>query len=180
MLLAVEGSGGITAMTRLCIIGLIAALLASGPAWPAALDHAVADSEPIAKGTAIERCDRETARKNPAPACAAAKLAFDEPARLPKGLLPAESRSCVLGERVTVSGTIQDMMRKPGGWSAGAIARVDDCEGLTDLSTGFAALFGDGRPPPRCEHGSHFWASGTASSGFQPEFFLKVRSIKCE
>lgn len=167
-------------MTRLCIPGLAAALLAAGPAWPAALDYAIADSEPIAKRAVAERCDREAAQEKSAPACAVTKLAFDEPASLPAGLLPELGRSCSLGEKVTISGTIQDVARKPGGWSAGAIARADHCTGLTDLSTGFAALFGDGRPPPKCERGSRFLASGMASYGFQPEFFLKVQSIKCE
>lgn len=148
-------------MTRLCILGLVAAFLVAGPAWPAALDHALTDARPIAKETATE-------------------LAFDEPARLPAGLLPAESRSCILGEQVTVSGTIADVERQPDGWSAGATARVDKCRGLTDASTGFAALFGEGKPPPSCEHGSRFWASGTIRAGFEPEFFLRVQTIKCE
>jgi hypothetical protein len=112
-------------MTRLGIIGLTAALLTASPAWPAALDHGIAASEPIAKGTATQ-------------------LAFDGPARLPAGLLPEQDRSCVVGERVTISGTIEDVERKAGGWSAGATARADACKGLTDFSTGFAALFGDG------------------------------------
>lgn len=148
-------------MTRRCITGLTAALLTASPAWPAALDRGTANSEPIGKG-------------------AATQLAFDGPARLPAGLLPDQGRSCVVGERVTISGTIEDVERKAGGWSAGATARADGCKGLTDFSTGFAALFGDGRPPPNCERGSRFWASGTASYGFEPEFFLKVQSIRCE
>ena len=148
-------------MPRRSIIGLIAALLTASPVWPAALDDATAHSEPIAKGTSTQ-------------------LAFDGPARLPAGLLPDQGRSCVVGERVTINGTIEDVERKAGGWSAGATARADGCKGLTDFSTGFAALFGDGRPPPNCERGSRFWASGTASYGFEPEFFLKVQAIKCE
>jgi hypothetical protein len=125
-------------MTRLCIVGLMAAALAVGPAF-----------------------------------------AFDGPAGLPKGPAAAE-RSCLVDGRITLSGTIQDMMLGPEGWSAGVIARADNCTGLTDPSTGFTALFGDGKPPPRCEHGSRFWASGTARSGFHPEYFLNVESIKCE
>jgi len=125
-------------MTRLCILGLTAVVLAAGPAF-----------------------------------------AFDGPAGLPKGPAPAE-RSCLIDGLVTLSGTIQDMMLGSGGWSAGVIARDNDCEGLTDPSTGFTALFGDGKPPPSCEHGSRFWASGTARSGFHPEFFLQVEAIKCE
>jgi hypothetical protein len=124
-------------MTRLCIVGLMAAALAAGPA-----------------------------------------LAFDGPAGLPKD--PRAERSCLVDGRITLSGTIQDMMSGPEGWSAGVIARGNPCTGLTDPSTGFTALFGDGKPPPRCEHGSQFWASGTARSGLHPESFLNVESIKCE
>ena len=125
-------------MTRPCILGLVAALVAAGAA-----------------------------------------LAFDGPAQFPKGLEPADG-TCFLGERVTIGGTIADVERQSGGWSAGVIARGGHCAGLTDLSTGFTALFGDGKPPAACEHGSHFWASGIASTGFQPEFYLKVEEIKCE
>ena len=121
-------------MTRPCILGLTAAVLAAGPVF-----------------------------------------AFDGPA----GLAAAE-RSCLVDGRITLSGTIQDMMRQPGGWSAGVIARGNHCEGLTDPSTGFTALFGDGKPPASCEHGSRFWASGTARPGFQPESYLQVELIKCE
>jgi len=149
-------------MTRCCIIGLFATLLATGPAWPATPDSNDVRADVDHRGDA------------------ATGLAFDGPARLPAGLLPTQGKSCIVGEQVTARGTIQDVMRRPGGWSAGAIARVDGCEGITDFATGFAALFGDGRPPPGCEHGSRFLASGTARSGFQPEFFLKVESIKCE
>ena len=148
-------------MARPCILGLMAALVAAGPAWPAVRDHSVADAESVAKRLALTQ------------------LAFDGPTHLPKGMAPAES-GCVLGERVTIGGTIADVERQGGGWSAGVIARGGHCKGLTDLSTGFTALFGDGKPPAACEHGSRFWASGTASSGFQPEFYLKVDEIRCE
>jgi hypothetical protein len=142
--------------------------------------YGIADSRSAATGEAIFRCGLEAARKNFSPACAVAELACDGRADLPAALRPELGRPCALGERVTVSGTIQDVTRKPGGWSAGTIARVDNCRGMTDPSTGFAALFGNGRPPRGCEHGSRFFASGTARYGFEPEFFLDVQSIKCE
>jgi hypothetical protein len=160
---AIGDWGGIIAMTRLCFIGLFAAVLAVGPAWPAVLDgnDGRADKQGRDEGSAT-------------------RLAFDASASRAATMLAPQGRSCWLSERVVASGTIQDVMLGPDGWSAGAIARVDNCAGVTDPSTGFAALFGDGKPPPACEHGSRFWASGTASSGFQPEFYLKVESIRCE
>lgn len=142
--------------------------------------YALADSEPPAQGEAVFRCQWQAMRTALGARCAVAETTCDGLAGLPAVLRPGQGRSCVIGEKVTVSGTIQDVARQWRGWSAGAIAQADRCRGLTDLSTGFAALFGDGRPPPHCEHGSRFWATGTASSGFQPEFFLKVESITCE
>jgi hypothetical protein len=160
--------GGIMAMTRCCNVGLVAALLAAGPAWADVLDGNGVRTETHGRGERAEIGPSKT------------RLAFDGPASLLPGVPMPQGRSCIVGERVTARGTIQDVMRQRGRWSAGAIARVDDCQGLTDLATGFAALFGDGKPPPGCEHGSRFLASGTARSGFEPEFFLKVESIKCE
>ena len=101
-------------------------------------------------------------------------FAFDGPAGLPT------ERTCLMDGKITLHGTIQDVMRQGEGWSAGVLTQANHCEGLTDPSTGFTALFGDGKPPPACEHGSRFWASGTTRSGFQPAFYLQVESIKCE
>jgi hypothetical protein len=101
-------------------------------------------------------------------------FAFDGPAGL-----PAE-KTCLVDGRITLNGTIQDMMLQSGGWSAGVLAHGNNCQGLTDPSTGFTALLGDGKPPTACERGSRFWASGTATPGFQPESYLKVETIRCE
>jgi hypothetical protein len=166
--LPLEGLGGITAMTRLCILGLTAVVLSAGPARSAALDHANADSEAIARAAV---CNREG--EDPAQACAATRLAFDEPTGLPAAFLPEQNRSCVLGERVTISGTIEDVAHQSGGWSVGATARVDICMGLTDPSTGFGALFGDGKPPPRCEHRSRFWAPARQVTAFSRSSFSR-------
>jgi hypothetical protein len=142
--------------------------------------YAIADSADPAKHTAFKRCEQEAARNSSSPACTVADLSCDGFARLPAALRPELSRPCALGEKVTISGTIQDVARKRGAWSAGTLARVDNCRGLTDPSTGFAALFGQGAPPRNCVRGKRFLASGTTGYGFQPEFFLKVQSIKCE
>ena len=142
--------------------------------------YALADSGSPAEKTAINRCEQEAARKNSSMTCAVAELVCDGLANLPAALRPDQSKPCVAGEQVTVSGTIQDVAQKRRAWSAGTIARVDNCRGLTDPSTGFAALFGEGRAPSSCERGARFWAVGTARDGFEPQFFLKVQSIKCE
>jgi hypothetical protein len=99
---------------------------------------------------------------------------------LPAISWPDQSKPCTIGEQVTVIGTIQDVAQKRRAWTAGTIARVDHCSGLTDPSTGFAALFGEGRAPSSCERGARFLAVGTARSGFEPQFFLNVQSITCE
>jgi hypothetical protein len=142
--------------------------------------YAIADSGPPAKDTAIDRCEQEAARKRSLPKCAVIELACDGFASLPAALRPEQSRPCAIGEKVTVSGTIQDVARRRRAWSAGTIATVDNCRGLTDPSTGFAALFGHGRPPADCIKGKRFLALGTTGYGFDPEFFLNVESIKCE
>ncbi len=142
--------------------------------------YAIGDSRSEVQQTAIGDCVYQALLRQSSLTCAVAELACDGLADLPAALRPEFNRACVIGEKVTVSGTIQDVAREWRAWSAGAIAQTDHCEGLTDLSTGFAALFGDGKPPASCEHGSRFWASGTARPGFQPEFFLKVQSIRCE
>jgi hypothetical protein len=112
--------------------------------------------------------------------CAVVEFACDGFANLPAALRPDQGRPCTVGEKVTVSGTIQDVARRRRAWSAGTIATVDNCKGLIDPSTGFAALFGQGRPPPECIRGKRFLAVGVTGYGFQPEFFLNVQSIKCE
>jgi hypothetical protein len=142
--------------------------------------YAIGNSRPEVQQTVIGDCVYQALLRQSSLTCAVAELACDGLADLPAALRPEFNRACVIGEKVTVSGTIQDVAREWRAWSAGAIARTDHCRGLTDLSTGFAALFGEGKPPANCEHGSRFWATGTASSGFQPEFFLKVKSIRCE
>jgi hypothetical protein len=142
--------------------------------------YAIADSADPAKDTAVKRCEQEAAHNQSSLTCTVADLSCDGLAALPAALRPELSRPCALGEKVTISGTIQDVSRKKGGWSAGTLARVDNCRGLTDPSTGFAALSGQGVPPASCVRGTRFLASGTTGYGFQPEFFLKVRSIKCK
>jgi hypothetical protein len=99
---------------------------------------------------------------------------------LPAISWPGKSKPCVIGEQVTVIGTIQDVAQERRAWTAGTIARVDHCTGLTDPSTGFTALFGAGRAPSSCERGARFLAVGTARAGFEPQFFLNVQSITCE
>lgn len=99
---------------------------------------------------------------------------------LPAISWPDQSKPCMIDEQVTVTGTIQDIAQEQRAWTAGTIARVDHCSGLTDPSTGFAALFGKGRAPSSCERGARFLAVGTARSGFEPQFFLNVQSINCE
>jgi hypothetical protein len=142
--------------------------------------YAIADSADPAKDTAVKRCEQEAAHNQSSLTCTVADLSCDGLAALPAALRPELSRPCALGEKVTISGTIQDVSRKKDGWSAGTLARVDNCRGLTDPSTGFAALFGQGVPPAGCVRGTRFLASGTTGYGFQPEFFLKVQSIKCK
>ena len=161
------------AITRCCIVGLVTALLAAGPASADVLDGNGLRTETHGRG---ERAEIRLSTTR----LAKTRLAFDGPASLLPGVPMPQGRSCIVGERVTARGTIQDVMRQGEGWSAGVLTQANHCEGLTDPSTGFTALFGDGKPPPACEHGSRFWASGTARSGFQPAFYLQVESIKCE
>jgi hypothetical protein len=77
--------------------------------------YAIADSADPAKHTAFKRCEQEAARNSSSPACAVADLSCDGFARLPAALRPELSRPCALGEKVTISGTIQDVARKRGG-----------------------------------------------------------------
>jgi hypothetical protein len=142
--------------------------------------YAIADSAQPAKDTAADRCVQEALLNQSSLTCKVADLSCNGLAELPAALRAQPGRPCTLGEKVTISGTIQDVSRDPDGWSAGTLARVDNCRGLTDPSTGFAALFGQGVPPASCVRGTRFLASGTTGYGFQPEFFLKVQSIKCE
>jgi hypothetical protein len=142
--------------------------------------YAIANAANPAKDTAIGRCTQEARLNQSSLSCTVADLSCNGLAELPAALRSEFGRPCELGEKVTVSGTIQDVSRDLDGWSAGTLARVDNCRGLTDPSTGFAALFGQGAPPASCVRGKRFLASGTADYGFQPEFFLKVQSIKCE
>jgi hypothetical protein len=146
-----------------------------------AFAYAISDAANSAKDTAVDRCEHEaTLNQSSSLTCKVADLSCNGSAELPAVLRPEQDRLCALGEKVTVSGTIQDVSRNPDGWSAGTLARVDNCRGLTDPSTGFAALFGQGVPPASCVRGTEFLASGTAGYGFQPEFFLKVQSITCK
>jgi hypothetical protein len=109
-----------------------------------------------------------------------AKPALTDNADLPAALVPGGNRPCEVGQQVTMSGTIQDVKREKQSWSAGTIAHVDHCSGLTDPSTGFAALFGKGGLPPACRGGKRFFATGQADYGREPEFFLKVHKIACD
>jgi hypothetical protein len=142
--------------------------------------YGIADSESSARETAINRCEQDAAQKGTSLKCTVVELACDGFANLPAAFRPDQGRPCTVGEKVTVSGTIQDVARRRRAWSAGTIATVDNCKGLIDPSTGFAALFGHGRPPSGCIRGRRFLAVGVTGYGFQPEFFLKVQSIKCE
>lgn len=144
------------------------------------LSYAIADSASPAEKAAIDRCGQEASRKRSGLTCAVVELACDGLAALPAALRPDQSRPCAVGDKVTVSGTIQDVARKRGAWSAGTLATVDNCRGLVDPSTGFAALFGHGRPPSECIKGRRFLAVGITGYGFDPQFFLNVQSIKCE
>jgi hypothetical protein len=101
-------------------------------------------------------------------------------AGLPAALVPDGSKPCRVGQPVAVSGTIQDIKQGKQSWSAGTIAHADDCSGLTDPSTGFAALFGSGPLPSKCRGGKRFLATGAADYGREPEFFVKVHKISCD
>ena len=144
------------------------------------VDYAIADSGSPAKKAAPGRCEQEALLKQSSPKCAVVELACDGLANLPAAVRLDQGRPCTIGQKVTISGTIQDVARKWGAWSAGTIATVDNCKGLIDPSTGFAALFVQGRPPPECIRGKRFFAVGITDYGFQPEFVLNVQSIKCE
>jgi hypothetical protein len=132
-----------------------------------------------AERLALSRCRAEAAL-HPSPVCVPVDTACDGMAALPAALVPDESKRCKAGQHVAVSGTIQDIKRDKQSWSAGTIAHVDNCTGLTDPSTGFAALFGSGRIPSKCRDGQRFFATGEADYGREPEFFLKVRKITCD
>lgn len=101
-------------------------------------------------------------------------------AALPAALIPDGGKPCKLGQPVAMSGTIQDIKRGKRSWSAGTIAHADDCSGLTDPSTGFAALFGSRPLSSKCRGGKRFFATGAADYGREPEFFVKVHKISCD
>jgi hypothetical protein len=100
---------------------------------------------------------------------------------LPPGIVPDESRRCSVGMRADIRGMLLDVKRDGKTWSVGTTTYINTCAGLVDPATGFAVLFGSNDSlPSGCGAGKRFVASGDVDYGFQPEFFLKVRSIACE
>jgi hypothetical protein len=131
-----------------------------------------------ARQMALDRCAIETDRL--APACAVIETGRDEFANLPSGIVPDESKRCRLDMRAEISGTLLDVKRNRKTWSVGATTYINTCTGLVDPSTGFAVLLGRKALPSGCGAGKRFVASGDITYGFEPEFFLKVRSIACK
>jgi hypothetical protein len=144
------------------------------PVYGSGVSYRKAEAEQIALG----RCSIATYFN--APACALIESACDAFANLPSGIVPDESQRCRIGMSADIRGTLVDIKRDKKSWSVGSTTYINTCTGLVDPSTGFAVLLGSKQLPTRCGVGKKFVASGDIDYGFEPEFFLKVRSIECE
>jgi hypothetical protein len=144
------------------------------PVYGSGVAYRKADAEQMA----LSRCS--IARDRSTPACSLVESACDEFANLPSGIVPDERKRCRIGMRADIKGTLLDIRRDNKAWSVGSTTYINTCTGLVDPSTGFAVLLGSKRLPSACRVGKKFVASGDIDYGFEPEFFLKVRSIECQ
>jgi hypothetical protein len=78
------------------------------------VDYAIADSGSPAKEAASGLCEQEALLKQSSLKCAVVELACDGLANLPAAVRPDQGRPCTIGQKVTISGTIQDVARKWG------------------------------------------------------------------
>jgi tetratricopeptide (TPR) repeat protein len=144
------------------------------PVYGSGVSYRKAEAEQIALG----RCS--IANYFNAPACALVESACEAFANLPSGIIPDESQRCRIGMPADIKGTLVDIKRDQKSWSVGSTTYINTCTGLVDPSTGFAVLLGSKKLPSACRVGKKYVASGDIDYGFEPEFFLKVHSIKCE